>query len=84
MLLNLNLKPSPTIIEVDTREDSEVLIPMLERLTSVHGLPILIVGGEIVGSTQEILTLAESGELKKAITAAGAQVNSKKKKSRRN
>lgn len=80
MLLNLNLNPSPTIIEVDTREDTGVLMPMLERLTSVHGLPILIVGGEVVGSTQEILALAKSGELKKTITAAGAQINSKKKK----
>lgn len=83
ILANLNLKPEPTIIEVDTREDAQILAPMLARLTSFPELPVLLIGGSVVGSTEQVKVLANSGELQKMVIRAGGQINDKKKKKSR-
>ncbi len=80
ILADFNLKPEPTIIEVDTREDAKILTPMLARLTSFPELPILLVGGTVVGSTEQVKTLAKSGELQKMITTAGGRIDGQRKK----
>ncbi|THU86557.1 hypothetical protein K435DRAFT_559179, partial [Dendrothele bispora CBS 962.96] len=79
-LHSLNLVPSPTIIDIDVRDDAEVLKPLVQRLTSSTDLPVLLVGGQSMGSMADIRDMVESGELKQRILDAGAVVGKPKKK----
>lgn len=76
----MDLQPPPMTFEVDQREDSEVLIPLLHRLTSSTDLPLMLIGGKSVGSIAAIRELNESGELHMLITNAGAVLDGRKKK----
>ncbi|OBZ70712.1 Monothiol glutaredoxin-S12, chloroplastic [Grifola frondosa] len=80
LLQDMYIKPAPTIIEVDQRSDEAVLAPMLFRLTNTSELPILLVGGQMVGSIQEIRYLAQKGELQRMITNAGGIIDGARKK----
>jgi len=80
MLDALHLNPSPTIFGVDQRADADVLIPLLYRLTDSIELPILLIGGNPVGSMDTIRELNTSGELKALVTRAGAVVDGAKKR----
>ncbi|KAF9237577.1 hypothetical protein BU15DRAFT_88721 [Melanogaster broomeanus] len=83
MFSNLNLKPAPLVIQVDQREDADVLIPLLTRLTNVPSLPILLVGGQPVGSGMqdakslmtEIRRLYDGGLLVQRVLEAGAKID---------
>lgn len=79
--LNMNLRPSPAIFDIDQREDADVLIPLLHRLTSTE-LPLVLIGGKPIGSFAAVRELKESGELAKMITDAGGIIDggAKKKK----
>jgi len=80
IILNMNLLPSPAIFDVNQREDADVLIPLLHRLTSSTELPLLLIGGKPVGSMADIRELNESGELATMITNAGSVIDGTKKK----
>ncbi|CAL1706773.1 unnamed protein product [Somion occarium] len=80
MLEDMNLLPSPTIIDVDQRPDESVLTPLLHRLTSTSDLPILLIGGHTIGSIPEIRYLYAKGELSRMINRAGGIVDGAKKK----
>lgn len=79
ILAGLRLYPAPTIIDVDVRDDVDVLKPLIARLTSTPDLPVLLVGGKPVGSIEDIRSLRESGELPTLISASGAVINGAKK-----
>ncbi|ESK90885.1 glutathione transferase [Moniliophthora roreri MCA 2997] len=79
-LASFHLQPPPTIIDVDIRGDSKVLTPMLFRLTSLTQLPILLVGGEPVGTLEEIREKVLSGELQQKIQESGAVIGGGKKR----
>jgi len=83
ILENLRLHPKPTIIDVDLRDDAEIVEPLIRRLTSVSELPVLIVGGKTLGSLEDIKASAESGELQKLVAASGAVVNGAKRRKHR-
>lgn len=83
ILSTLNLYPAPTIIDVDVREDAEVLKPLLARLTHTDQLPILLIGGKVFGSTDELRTVFEDGSIKQLFEDAGAIVNGAKKGKKR-
>jgi glutaredoxin-related protein len=80
MLHSMHLVPSPTIIDIDVRDDGEVLKPLVARLTSSPDLPVLLIGGKPVGSIADIREMFESGELKQRILQAGAVVAHPKRK----
>jgi glutaredoxin-related protein len=80
ILGGLNLKPAPTIIDVDVRDDAAILVPMLKRLLPFPKLPILLIGGIAVGSIEEVRQLEKNGELQKSITASGSTINGAKRK----
>ncbi|KAI0071786.1 hypothetical protein K474DRAFT_1606324 [Panus rudis PR-1116 ss-1] len=80
MLEDMNLLPSPTIIDVDVRPDETVLTALLYRLTSTSDLPILLIGGKTLGSIPEIRYLHSKGELARMISRAGGIVDGAKKK----
>ncbi|KAJ3501004.1 hypothetical protein NLJ89_g9535 [Agrocybe chaxingu] len=85
ILAKLNLRPDPTIIDVDVREDAEILTPMLKRLTRASELPVLLIGGKpVLATAEELGEMSKSGELQKLITAAGGVVNGAKRKKHRN
>ena len=60
--------------------DEHVLTPLLYRLTKQQELPILLVGGRAVGSTKDVKALAQSGQLKQLVSAAGGVVDGARKK----
>ena len=80
MLDTLNLKPAPTIIDVDVRDDATVLSSILKRLLPFPELPVLVVGGVAVGSIEEVRELEKNGELQKLITASGSIIDGTKRK----
>ncbi|KAI0247292.1 hypothetical protein BJV78DRAFT_1276947 [Lactifluus subvellereus] len=79
ILQAMNLKPAPTIFDVDQRDDAGVLIPLLFRLTNSTELPILLIGGMPVGSMDTIRELNANGQLKALVTRAGAVLGGSKK-----
>ncbi|PFH49739.1 hypothetical protein AMATHDRAFT_95732, partial [Amanita thiersii Skay4041] len=83
ILASLNLRPAPTIIDVDIRDDSDVLLPLLTRLTGSPELPVLIVGGKPISSVADIRSLDKKGELQNMIAVSGAVINGAKKKKHR-
>ncbi|PPQ63679.1 hypothetical protein CVT24_004564 [Panaeolus cyanescens] len=83
VLDDLRLRPAVAIIDVDVRDDVDILWPMLQRITGQQELPILIIGGKVVGGADEVRALEKSGDLQKMITAAGSRINGAKKKKHR-
>jgi len=80
ILNNLNLYPTPTIIDVDVRDDAAILVPVLQRLLPFPELPVLLIGGRAVGSIEEVRELEKSGELQKLINASGSTVDGAKRR----
>ncbi|KAJ7467126.1 hypothetical protein FB451DRAFT_1340548 [Mycena latifolia] len=80
ILTDMNLRPPPLFMDVDTRDDSEVLAPMLSRLTASQDLPILLIAGEPVGSLAQIRTMKESGELRRLVKSSGAVIDGGKRR----
>ncbi|KAJ6629438.1 hypothetical protein B0H10DRAFT_1776360 [Mycena sp. CBHHK59/15] len=84
ILSDMNLRPPPLVMDVDIRDDVVVLTPLIARLTSSPELPVLLIGGEPVGSTTEIRAMLKSGQLQHLIKASGAVIGGgKKRKSRK-
>ncbi|KII92558.1 hypothetical protein PLICRDRAFT_103624 [Plicaturopsis crispa FD-325 SS-3] len=81
-LASLNLRPEPTIFEVDQRDDAAVLTPLIFRLTEAQDLPVLLIGGKrvAVNDIAALRAMQESGDLQKSIQSAGAILNGGKKK----
>jgi glutaredoxin len=85
LLSVFHLKPAPTIVDVDMRDDAAVLAPILARTSGVDELPLLIIGGKPVGGLEEAKLLHRNGELEKLMRAAGAEINGARgKKGRKN
>jgi len=78
----MNILPSPTIIDVDIRDDANVLEPIIRRLTSAAELPVLLVGGKPIGTIEEMRRLDNDGTLRKLVSATGALVDGSKNKHR--
>ncbi|KAF5351703.1 hypothetical protein D9756_007654 [Leucocoprinus leucothites] len=83
ILDNFNLKPTPTIIDVDVRDDADVLIPMLHRLTSIHEFPILIVAGRLVGTLEDVRQMNNNGTLRQMIAQSGARIEGARRRKHR-
>jgi glutaredoxin-related protein len=83
MLADMYLKPEPTIIDVDVRDDADVLTRIIARITSPPGLPALLIGGKYVGSIDQIRALHQSGELRKLVAESGAVIDGAKRRKHR-
>ncbi|KZT29067.1 hypothetical protein NEOLEDRAFT_1128601 [Neolentinus lepideus HHB14362 ss-1] len=89
LLEAMNLKPSPTIIDIDQRPDAHTLIPLLSRLTAPYldagedsedpTLPILLLSGQPL-SLSQIRQLNERKELRPMVAKSGAVINGGKRK----
>ncbi|KAG6866232.1 hypothetical protein C0991_007257 [Blastosporella zonata] len=80
MLAKMDIRPAPTIMDVDLRDDAVVLEPILRRLSSSAELPVLLIGGKYVGSVEEIRSLDKNGGLRELVLASGAVIGGSKKK----
>jgi len=80
ILGEFNLKPSPTVFDIDERADASVITPVLFRLTGQNSLPILLIGGKPVGPITVIRDQQKSGELRNMIAATSAVIDGAKKK----
>ncbi|KAL0956893.1 hypothetical protein HGRIS_002999 [Hohenbuehelia grisea] len=94
-LLSLNLKPSPTFIDVDTRDDFPVLHRVIQRVTHTVGVPVLLIGGNVLQIPNEpqaddrmallhyLESLKASGKLGILFSDAGAIVDGMRRKKMR-
>ncbi|GJJ06367.1 hypothetical protein Clacol_000558 [Clathrus columnatus] len=64
LLKSYDLSPPPKIIEVDIRDDGDVLKRLLYRLTNHNTFPNVIIGGKSVGGSDDVRRLHEKGDLK--------------------
>ncbi|KAI0030955.1 hypothetical protein K488DRAFT_13116, partial [Vararia minispora EC-137] len=79
---SLQLRPAPTVFDVDQRDDAAALVPLLHRLTGIPELPILLVGGTPLGDLAAVRSL-DLKALAERAGAAPASARKKKKKGRR-
>ncbi|KAG8936867.1 hypothetical protein FRC02_010729 [Tulasnella sp. 418] len=83
MIASYKLLPVPTVIEVDGRDDAEILTRIITRLTKSESLPVLLVAGKPFGTLDDIKVAHENGELKAAIQASGAVLNGSQKRKKK-
>jgi glutaredoxin 3 len=60
------------VLELDTRDDGDRIQAALAELTGRRTVPNVFVGGRTIGGGDDTARLAQSGELAKLATAAGA------------
>ncbi|KAG7098289.1 hypothetical protein E1B28_000252 [Marasmius oreades] len=75
-----HLYPPPTIIDVDLRDDCDVLSSLLQRVTGSEQLPVLLVGGDSMGTLNEIREKIKNGELQNRMQAVGVVVGGRKQR----
>ncbi|KAF8520414.1 hypothetical protein BU17DRAFT_46798 [Hysterangium stoloniferum] len=85
ILSEYNLKPSPSVFDIDERADEAVMTPILHRLTATNALPVLLVAGQPIGSIEIIRELHNLGKLRQMVADSGAVIGSsgKRKKGKR-
>ncbi|KAL7418052.1 hypothetical protein BDY24DRAFT_8704 [Mrakia frigida] len=70
-LADLHIHPAPLIMDIDQRSDADTLLPLFQRLIGRSELPILLVGGELVGGWTEVDRLTSMNLLKPLISSHG-------------
>ncbi|GJE94394.1 glutaredoxin [Phanerochaete sordida] len=71
LLASYNLKPAPTVVELDLRADGPIIQGILGRLTGRRTVPNVILQGESIGGSDDIMALHEEGELMPLLQKAG-------------
>ncbi|KIP06501.1 hypothetical protein PHLGIDRAFT_72581 [Phlebiopsis gigantea 11061_1 CR5-6] len=64
LLASQDLKPSPTIVELDQRTDGPILQAILARLTGRRTVPNIILQGKSIGGWDDIWDLHQDKHLK--------------------
>jgi len=72
LLETYDLSPSPKIIEVDLRDDGDLIKLILGRVTGRATFPNILVNGKSIGGSDEIHDLHSEGKLKHMFEIAGA------------
>lgn len=78
LFTRMNLHPSPTIVDLDARADTDVLQPILFRLTESTSLPIILIGGAPL-PVADVEHLHQAGELRALLAEAGASSEGSKR-----
>lgn len=71
------LSPPPLIIEVDQREDAEILVPLLSRLIDTDVMPQVIVKGYAAADAPKLAALHASGDLELYFQGSGITLSQK-------
>ncbi|KAI0315228.1 thioredoxin-like protein [Amylostereum chailletii] len=74
LLATYDLYPPPKIVEVDLRDDGDLIKAILARLTSHTTFPNIILKGESIGGSDTLLDLHTSRKLRRMFEKAGMQV----------
>eukprot|EP00753_Platysulcus_tardus_P017829 PLAT6564.1.p3 GENE.PLAT6564.1~~PLAT6564.1.p3 ORF type:complete len:120 (+),score=62.80 PLAT6564.1:48-362(+) len=62
-----------TVVELDRRDDGAAMQDALKSKTGVRSVPQVFIGGDFIGGGDDTAAKAESGELRRLLTAAGAE-----------
>ncbi|KIM69697.1 hypothetical protein SCLCIDRAFT_102417 [Scleroderma citrinum Foug A] len=74
ILERYDITPRPKIIEVDLRADSPHIKTLLVRLTHHATFPNVILHGQSLGGSDDIVRMHEEGILEETLEAAGLRV----------
>ncbi|RDB24795.1 Glutaredoxin [Hypsizygus marmoreus] len=74
LLETYNIHPAPKVIEVDLREDSEIIKTILTRLTQHSTFPNIVIRGKSIGGSDDLQALHAQRLLTKVLEQAGAVV----------
>ncbi|THH09553.1 hypothetical protein EW146_g8654 [Bondarzewia mesenterica] len=74
LLATYDLVPPPKIIEVDLRDDGDLIKAILTRLTSRSTFPNAILLGKSIGGSDDLHHLHRTGQLKPLLEKAGLKV----------
>ncbi|KAF9478785.1 thioredoxin-like protein [Pholiota conissans] len=77
LLKAYELHPPPKIIEVDLRDDGNMIKHLLTRLTRHSTFPNILVGGKSIGGSDNLHALHADKSLKRLLGEAGAVAHSK-------
>jgi len=66
------MRKSPVIIEVDSRPDGQLIKSLLTRLTAHSTFPNILVNGKLLGGSDDLAALHESGDLRDILRSVGA------------
>jgi len=77
LLATYALNPPPRIIEVDLRDDNELIKALLQRLTHRATFPNIIVNSISIGGSDELHALHSSGQLRGILEKAGVSVGAR-------
>jgi len=69
-----DLVPPPKIVEIDLREDGDLIKLILGRLTAHLTFPNVILHGKSLGGSDDIKTLHDTGKLKSIFEEGGVRV----------
>ncbi|KAF8197884.1 thioredoxin-like protein [Pholiota molesta] len=77
LLKDYELQPPPKIIEVDMRDDGNMIKHLLTRLTNHSTFPNILLRGKSIGGSDNLQALHANKSLKKLLEEAGATARSK-------
>lgn len=75
LLKSYDISPQPKIIEVDLRDDSDLIKSVLTRLTHHSTFPNVFISGKSIGGSDDLQHLHASGELVTTLDSAGVSNN---------
>jgi len=75
LLATYNLVPPPKFVEVDLREDGDLIKLILGRLTTRDTFPNVMLHGKSLGGSDDIQVLHDEGKLKQIFEQGGVQVS---------
>ncbi|KAH8118955.1 thioredoxin-like protein [Phellopilus nigrolimitatus] len=75
LLGTYDLSPSPKVVEVDLRDDADLIKAILTRLTGHSTFPNIFIEGQSIGGSDNLAGLHADGRLIKLLTDAGISSN---------
>ncbi|KAA1475170.1 thioredoxin-like protein [Dentipellis sp. KUC8613] len=74
LLKNYDLLPAPKVVEVDLRDDGDLIKAILTRLTGRSTFPNAVLLGKSIGGSDQLSELHREGKLKALLEEAGLKV----------
>lgn len=74
LLAAYNIQPTPKIVEVDMRDDNNVIKLLLSRLTHHSTFPNILIQGKSIGGSDDLIALHNDRTLAKMLERAGVTV----------
>lgn len=75
LLESYQISPPPTIVELDTRSDGQVIQSLLGRLTGRRTVPNILVQADSIGGSDDIHEMHDEHKLKTLLEEAGLEIH---------